>query len=286
VVDLLVETPEGITLRRELAGAGTRTLAALIDLAIFGLAWLVVVLGLSVIGAGDATGLSRFALGLLVGGIFLTPAVYQIAFTLWLRGQTPGKKIVGVRAVDAQGGDATALQLVLRGLFWPVEVALSFPIPIALILMTATKRAQRLGDLIAGTVVVRERRRAAVAEPVPRQRWSELPTRRLPLVIAHAARLDARDLGLLRDLLSRTGIGRARLDRMRRRAARVYLRRLELEHVVAADGPSPREVLQELYLFLREARGDDPKRASRADPSRASEAAAPESAPAAAALPR
>jgi uncharacterized RDD family membrane protein YckC len=287
VAEIHVETPEGITLRHEVAGPGTRTAAGLIDLLIFAAAWTALLLVLALSQFGDATGLTQFAFGLVFGGSLILAALYHIGFSLAMRGQTPGKRLLGVRTIDASGGPAGPLQHVLRGLFWPVETILFvFPIPLALILMTATQRAQRLGDLVAGTVVAREVRTAPAADPAPQQRWSELPRRRLPLVVAHAARLDARDLTFLRELLGRTGLAPASHAKLQSRAARHYLARLGLEDWIGATELAPRAVNLEIYLFLREARGADPRSPTPADPNRAAAEGAPDTARAAAASPR
>jgi hypothetical protein len=191
---------------------------------------------------------------------------------------------------DANGGAATPMQHVLRGLFWPLEaLVLVFPVPIALILMTATERSQRLGDLVAGTVVLREVRQSAAGDPAPRKRWADLPRRHLPLVLAHAAQLEARDLVLLRELLGRTDVAAPALRRLQRRAARLYLERLDLVHALRGATPEPRAVLLELYLFLRDARGGervDATRPRRTDPAPERAGADPDSARAAGASPR
>ena len=254
--DLLVETPEGVTLRYELAGAGTRTAAALVDLLVFAAAWSLLCLAVVVVSVADATGVSQFVLGVLLGGAVLLPAAYQIAFACLWNGQTLGKRLLGIRVHDAHGGAASRVQHVLRGLFWPFEaVLLAAPVPVALILISATRRAQRLGDLVAGTVVLYDPRPYASAEPYVRERWWTLPSRRLALVPAHADRLDAADQRFLRELLARTDLDPAAARRLYAEAARYCLQKLSLEEPREL---APREVLRELYLFLRERRGGDP----------------------------
>ena len=80
MAELLVETPEGITLRYEIAGPGTRTAAGLIDLAIFVTIWLALLLILFFASEADVSGVTGFLIGLLVGGGVVLPAVFQIAF--------------------------------------------------------------------------------------------------------------------------------------------------------------------------------------------------------------
>ena len=257
--DLVVETPEGVSLRYEIAGAGSRTAAGLLDLAIFLIVWLSLTAIVLVVSMVDATGVSSFAVGLLGGGMLVLPAIYQIAFALSWNGQTPGKRLAGIRVADANGFTASPMQHVMRGLFWPFEaILLIFPIPFALILMVATERSQRLGDLVAGTVVLREPKPQAQTEPFKRDVWSKLPKHTLPLVPALAARLDSRDYRVLRSILGRSDLDSSARSRLHRRAARLYLQRLGMEDRVGDRGTEPRQVLREIYLFLRELRGMDP----------------------------
>ena len=257
--DLLVETPEGVTLRYELAGAGTRAAAALVDLLVFSTIWNLLLFAVLIASAADPFGVSQFVFGVLVGGAVLLPAVYQIGFAWAWDGQTLGKRLLGTRVVDVHGGAASRLQHVLRGLFWPFEAILFvFPVPVALILISATKRAQRLGDLVAGTVVLYEPRPFASAEPHARERWSALPSRRLGLVPAHADRLDASDQQLLRELLARPGLDPGAARRLHAEAARTWREKLGQADAPGWDELAPREILRELYLFLRERRGGDP----------------------------
>jgi uncharacterized RDD family membrane protein YckC len=252
VPELVVETTEGVRLRRTLAGAGSRALAALIDLAIYALVSLALFLGLMLLMEFDTTGLSAFVWGLAAGGSLLLLCVYQVGFaTLW-NGQTPGKRLAGLRALDAHGVPASALQHVLRGLFWPLECVLFVPIPLGLLLIAATERRQRLGDLVAGTLVLREEVPREPPEPYPLETWSRLARRQLPLVPALAGRFDAEDRRFLRALLARRGLDTAAADRLAVRAARHYAVAIG---AVAPQRPDvAREHLRELYLFLREMR--------------------------------
>jgi uncharacterized RDD family membrane protein YckC len=254
----LVETPEGVALRYELAGAGTRAAAALVDLALFATVWSLLSLGVLLVSMGDATGLSQFMLGVLIGGALLLPAAYQIGWACAWSGQTVGKRLLGIRVYDVHGGAASPVQHVLRGLFFPFEaIVLAAPVPVALILISATRRSQRLGDLVAGTVVLYEPRPYASAEPYARERWSALPARRLALVPAHADRLDAADQRLLRELLARADLDPWAARRLQADAARYCLEKLGLADAAQLSDLAPRDVLRELYLFLRERRGGD-----------------------------
>src|SRR5262249_37285225 len=146
---------EGVDLRQDIAGAGSRFAAGLLDLIVLGLGYFVVVLAVLLPAAFDPTGLSRFVLGVLAGGAVLLVLGYHVLFHALGSGQAPGKRALGIRVLSADGHPPTLLQVVLRALLWPIDVLLLVPIPVGLIVIATTAMHQRLGDLFAGTLVVR-----------------------------------------------------------------------------------------------------------------------------------
>lgn len=250
MTSLVVATSEGVYLHRDIAGAGSRVAAALIDLAILVAVYGVLFLAVVIVASIDSTGVSRFAVGLLVGGALLVAVAYQAVYPIWWAGRTPGKSAAGVRIVSADGYPATPLQHLLRSLIWPIDVFLTVPISIGLIAIATTSRHQRLGDLVAGTLVVRTDSQLHTVEPWPLETWSNLSPKQLPLTAGMAARLGPNDLAYLRDLITRTGLdGEARRQLFVRTAVH-YAERLGLGAFEDA-----RVVLREVYLFAREMRG-------------------------------
>jgi uncharacterized RDD family membrane protein YckC len=147
-------TPEAVVLDFERAGVASRTLAFAID--ILALAATLVVLLL----AGLAVGVSAEGVGAAVAAILtslLTVVVWFTAFeTLW-RGRTLGKAALGLRAVTIDGTTLRFQQAFLRATVGLIDF---FLIPIGFIaVVTAllSPKDQRLGDMAAGTFVVRER---------------------------------------------------------------------------------------------------------------------------------
>ncbi len=246
--ELVVETPEGVALRYEIAGAGTRILAAAVD----GFLWAFGLFGLSLLLLAVGLGPSIF---LVASGAIVALVLYSFLFSVLWDGRTPGKFLVGVRVCDEQGFSARPTQHLLRALFVPLEsLVLAFPLPLVWVLLAATPRHQRLGDLVAGTLVLRDRERALPPEPAASLRWSELPRRALRLGPVHAARFDGEDLAYLRDLLTRIDLERGARERLHRRTARLYAERLGLP-AREWSALEARAFLRELFLFLREMRG-------------------------------
>lgn len=144
-------TPEAVRLRTDAAGLGSRTLALMVD-ALIQLAVLVPVLVGFVVGG--LSGTAETVVFAIV--VFVIVWGYFPLFEWLRRGQTPGKRMQGIRVVQTSGEPAGFAPVMVRNLLRIVEVyALPF---IALIAMFVSPRDQRLGDLAAGTVVVRDRK--------------------------------------------------------------------------------------------------------------------------------
>jgi uncharacterized RDD family membrane protein YckC len=150
---LLIKTPEGIVFSLRLAGPVTRFLASIVDLAcITGLA-AVVGFVLNIFGMASA-GLARALMVLAYFGIYVG---YSIFLEWSWRGQTLGKRLVRLRVMDAQGLRLQFSQVVIRNLLRFVDALPLVPPFYAVggIACLLNRRAQRLGDIAANTIVVR-----------------------------------------------------------------------------------------------------------------------------------
>ncbi|MGH7592090.1 MAG: RDD family protein, partial [Gemmatimonadales bacterium] len=145
----LVETPESVTLGYEAARIGSRSLAAAVDHTIL-IAALIGLSMLRVISLGALASAGLIALSAVVA------LGYFIAFESWWQGQTPGKRLVGIRVVRITGHPAGFCPVVVRNI---VRLADFFPPPYVtgFLFLLFHPRARRLGDLAAGTMVVRDR---------------------------------------------------------------------------------------------------------------------------------
>lgn len=145
-----IATPEGVTFSLPLAGPFTRSLAFFIDLAAMSAAWNVIMmvfqpllLALQDLGVG---------LGILLQFAFVETS--RMLMELIWRGQTIGKKLMGLRVMDEQGLKLRPFQVIVRNLLrWVDMLPMFYGLGGTIALFSA--RAQRLGDLAAGTVVVR-----------------------------------------------------------------------------------------------------------------------------------
>lgn len=163
-----VETPENISFQYDIAGIGSRFLANLIDSLIQGS--LYALLFFTVVVFLSATSNSRFsdqvnnliaALVLLV--IFLIQFGYFILFEIALAGQTPGKRLVGVRVMKENGYPLSVLDSIIRNIVRVIDF-FPFAYGVGLIVMFLNARAKRLGDFAAGTIVVKMREQVKLSD--------------------------------------------------------------------------------------------------------------------------
>lgn len=151
-----VETPEQIDVAYDVAGVGSRILAALLDhLIVSGVIFIVALLIVAISGLLESLSGVIIAV-VLIGASFLLLCGYHILFeTLW-NGQTPGKRMLGLRMMQVNGRPigftASAIRNLLRIIdFLPSGYAIGF------ITMFFDRRARRLGDIAAGCMAVRQR---------------------------------------------------------------------------------------------------------------------------------
>lgn len=150
------ETPENVKVRYEIAGLGSRFLAWITDQLLLVILGFLILLGLIVGGlaAGSDFQFSEernvpYAIGLAILIIGLGNFVYFAVFELFMRGQTIGKRQVNIRVVKVNGFGLDAGSILIRNLFRVLD-----HIPVMWVVPFFSSRAQRLGDMVAGTVLV------------------------------------------------------------------------------------------------------------------------------------
>ena len=161
---LVFETAEGVTFSHRLAGPFLRGLALVVDFTVVqtvASALLALLSALHYVSRDLAVFLS-----ILVG--FVMGIGYWIFFELRWRGQTPGKRLFGLRVMDVDGRRLAPYQVVLRNLLRVVDqIPLLYLVGAATGFLTA--RWQRVGDLVAGTVVVHEAEPLGLRRIPPRE---------------------------------------------------------------------------------------------------------------------
>jgi uncharacterized RDD family membrane protein YckC len=168
---LIIETPERVPLEFSLASIGNRFLAVALDhfiqyLSIILIAWVFLsIAGISsseVVDAPDKlfTEMPKWTIAILIIVLFVIFAAYFIFFEWLWNGQTPGKRLLKLRVIREDGRPLTLWEAIARNLLRICDAAPGFILPvysIGLIVIFLSSRDQRVGDIFAGTVVIRER---------------------------------------------------------------------------------------------------------------------------------
>lgn len=142
---LRVETPEGITLKLHAAGVLPRALAWLLDFAIRVLAALTA--SVVLVFLGDA------GVGLYLVLLFALVWLYPVLFEVLRDGQTIGKRALGLKVIHANGTPVSWLASIVRNLLRTVDM-LPLCYGVGLLAGLIDPYGRRLGDLVAGTLVV------------------------------------------------------------------------------------------------------------------------------------
>jgi uncharacterized RDD family membrane protein YckC len=210
-------TPEGVSIELTLAGLGSRFTAYLVDVLIQAAILAVAFLTLGT-AASNSSGTERYLLvGIGALSFFVVFFAYFVFFEAVDSGRSPGKRLAGLRVVDTRGGAITFRSSLLRNVARLVDIQ-PFPLyAVGCAFVLVTKRNQRLGDLLGGTLVIRERmgdRRMQAqtgwsdpaqwaGSPVAPQ-FGEGPARGLPPMVAKwdVTAVTAQDMAVVRTFLA------------------------------------------------------------------------------------
>ncbi|MFD0698256.1 RDD family protein [Paenibacillus sp. GCM10027628] len=159
--ELTIMTPEQVQLQFQTAGLGSRTLAHLIDtlilLIVNGLLLLSAV-GVSRLYAGKwLPGVADYMIAILIILFIILNLGYFVCTEAFMGGQTPGKRVIGLRVLQNNGQSATLLSIIIRNLFRLLDVLPSSYF-LGAVVMLFSPRDKRIGDMVAGTIVVIEAR--------------------------------------------------------------------------------------------------------------------------------
>jgi len=165
---LIIETPERVPLHFALASIGNRFLACAIDHALQALTIILMVIAFASLASYSRLGdqlssAPNWVYALLIVILFLIVSGY-FAFFEWLwSGQTPGKRWLKLRVIREDGRPVTFWEATVRNLLRSLDMMPAPFYSIGLISVFSSSRDQRVGDFVAGTVVVREREAEAPA---------------------------------------------------------------------------------------------------------------------------
>lgn len=187
-----ITTSQNIDLEYELGSVGDRIIACLLD-------WLIIVayviITFAVMSFGSLASFIRENVWLVI--VLLLPIVfYDLLSEMWLNGQSVGKKVMGIKVISLTGEPPAFSQYLIRWLFRLVDFS-SFLGLVALATVAATEKHQRLGDIVAGTVLVKTKPRTGFSDtlyhpPAPAQYNATYP---------EVINLSDRDIQLIKEVI-------------------------------------------------------------------------------------
>ena len=158
VDQVTLETPERVELELELAGVGSRFLAAVLDSLLQSVILLALALALGAsrwLFTGNQDSLYLGALLVFMSSM-LVVVIYYVSFEMAWAGQSPGKRIAGLVVVTDHGGPMSLVQSLIRNVLRIVDI-LPIYYMVGLVTILLTRQCKRIGDLAAGTMVIKVR---------------------------------------------------------------------------------------------------------------------------------
>ena len=245
---ITITTPEHVHIRLEPAGLGSRFLALLVDSIVpFGISFTVgTILTVLVPSIGTALHITLQ---------FVLSFGWHIGFETLRQGQTPGKRALKLRVVDARGLPVSLHQSLVRNITRMLDFLPLFYGVAAVAAITSANR-RRLGDVIADTLVIRESQPLAwQGQLASRRRHNSLRTPRVMRAIRHRIGLEERELLLTLCLRAEKMTPEARYDLMEE-VARAYREKLGIED----EGLSGENLVRDLTSALFDPQGGESQR--------------------------
>lgn len=151
-----VNTSQHVTIDYPVAGLGERIAARLIDLGLFVVLYFLVLIVFAVTGLSLGLSEGPYAITLTVLIILIVAGYvfYDLLFEIFMNGQSIGKRLMKIKVISLDGGQASMGQYLIRWLFRLVDFGLSMQVG-ALICIAVTDKKQRIGDIVAGTILIK-----------------------------------------------------------------------------------------------------------------------------------
>jgi len=253
-----IETPELVTFSYTIAGVGSRVAAALIDYLLCLVLFIALLITLAFVGANrlvsfGGTSSEAWALAIVVLGQFFILWGYYVLWEGLADGQTPGKRYMRLRVVSDGGYSVSFAGSAIRNLVRILDMQPLFTYGVGIGSIVLTKQGKRLGDLAAGTLVVREQvvRESGIGNRESVERRGTTTAQPVAAAVRHARLNDDEYAVLERFIERRESLDPARRAVLATRLVERFSSALS-GHPAVAGGPS--DQLFELYADERQAR--------------------------------
>jgi uncharacterized RDD family membrane protein YckC len=267
---LSIDTPEQVALSFPVAGLGSRMLAHLADLLLQSAVYvfLVIVISLAFASAGGVERLNRVSdrtgMWLTAGLIFVNFLFfwgYYTLFEAFWNGQTPGKRLNRIRVIKDTGRQITLFEAMARNFLRIIDMMPTAYV-IGIITIVVSKQNKRLGDLLAGTIVVRQEETAGAGsayssrsitiapEPAPVQNHVMRPDQDVEFDPSVITKLSTEDLVMIEAFFARIpDLDPDTIDRIGSQMLASLCRKMQIE---VPASPGSRRCLEAIAHSLRE----------------------------------
>ncbi|HEY2420936.1 MAG TPA: RDD family protein [Neobacillus sp.] len=166
-----IKTPEYVSIQFQLAGLGSRAAAFILDQLILMVVNILILIVLYFVAKGMSSfaylsELSSLPFVITIIAMFIINGGYFFAFEFFSGGRTIGKKVLGIRVIQENGHSITLLSSFIRNLLRIID-ALPMSYLLGFVMMFFHSKHKRFGDLVAGTIVIHERKAKRKNKPTP-----------------------------------------------------------------------------------------------------------------------
>lgn len=214
-----IQTTQNIELEYQLAGVGDRLVAYFIDLVIYA-AYFFAVLGILDLLDGAGSGMAIYVL--LVLPVFC----YQLLCEVFLNGQSLGKKAKDIKVISLDGNQPTLGQYLIRWIMRIVDDMIGSGV-VAILTISLSAKAQRVGDMLAGTTVVKTKPNIRFQDTI-----FSAPEESYEPIFSQITNLSDKDISLIREVMNRARNHPGNSDAILRKA---YER---TRKILGEEGPS------------------------------------------------
>jgi uncharacterized RDD family membrane protein YckC len=188
-----ITTSQNIDIDYEVAGVGERTLARLLDLALFVVIYILGII-ISIFMSSKIGSASTFVVLIIIYVALFV--FYDLICEIFTNGQSFGKRIMKIKVISLDGKRPSFGQYLLRWLFRIIDFTLSMQV-CALLCAAVSEKQQRVGDMVAGTTLIKTHPRTSIKSIA----FSPSANNYEP-VFKEAALLTDRDIVLIRDVIN------------------------------------------------------------------------------------
>ncbi|MBB6113071.1 Uncharacterized membrane protein YckC, RDD family [Mucilaginibacter lappiensis] len=191
-----ITTTQNIDIDYEVAGLGERIVAYIIDMAMFTVIIIATLIAIATTGGFERGGNGGLGLGVMLIIYAVLFVFYDLICELSMNGQSVGKKVMKIKVISLDGARPRLGQYLLRWLFRIVDFTLTSNL-CALICIAVSDKSQRVGDMVAGTTLIRT---------VPRTKMQNIAFKpeadNYQPVFPEAARLSEQDIELINEVIN------------------------------------------------------------------------------------